>query len=403
MKTAIVGVSGFGNVHYQDLLNYRERGEVEIVAAAVINQDEEAEKCETLKNMGCAIFADYREMLDRFKGEIDLCFIPTGIGMHAPMAISAMENGANCMIEKPAAPTVQDVGAMRAAEKRYEKFVAVGFQAVYLPEILQVKQDILNGRIGALKHLKVFGLWPRDSAYYGRNGWAGKIRDANGGWVLDSPFNNALAHYLNLVCFLGGTEFSKSAKLATVRSTLFKCNPEIENADSAAIKLTAVNGVEMLFYATHASDSTFGPVFEIQGENGIITTDMHSITTKVSGQTDEVIEIDNSRMRENLMNAVLKRVSDPSAFICDLDIAGTHVLAVNGAHESSPIIPADPNDVERCELDDGKHRYIGRGLDEGLRKHYENGTLPDSTLYPWLSMGKEFSLEGYSEFNAECR
>lgn len=399
MKTAIIGVSGFGNVHYADLLNYRERGEVEIVAATVINQDEEAEKCEVLKNMGCAIFEDYREMLERFKGEIDLCCIPTGIGMHAPMAIAAMENGANCMVEKPAAPTIQDITAMRAAETRYGKFVAIGFQAIYMPEIIKIKHDILNGRVGALKRLKVLGLWPRDSAYYNRNGWAGKIRDANGGWVLDSPFNNALAHYLNLACFLGGTEFAKSAELANAQSTLFKCNPEIENADSAAIKLTAVNGVEMLFYATHASDSTFGPIFEIQGENGTITTDMQTVTTKVSGEADEVIEIDNQRMRENLMNPVLKRVSNPSEFICDLDIAGTHVLAVNGAHESSPVISADPKDVERRELEDGKYRFICRGLDDALKKHFEDGTLPGSDLYPWLSVGKVFPLDGYTEFN----
>jgi predicted dehydrogenase len=315
------------------------------------------------------------------------------------MAIEAMKNGANCIIEKPAAPTVQDVKAMRMAENHYGKFVAVGFQAIYMPEIIKIKSDVLNGRIGTLKTVKVLGLWPRDSAYYGRNGWAGKICDAKGGWVLDSPFNNALAHYLNLGCFIAGTMSTKSAKLTNVRSTLFRCNPEIENADSATIELTATNGVKILFYATHSSDTTFGPIFEIQGKNGTITTNMHSVTTKVSGQPDEIIEIDNQRIRENLMDAVLKRVSNPSTFICDLDIAGTHVLAINGAHESSPIIPANPKDIERYELDDGKYRFVCRGLDKAMKTHFENGTLLDSSVYSWLSVGKTFPLTGYNEFN----
>jgi predicted dehydrogenase len=349
--------------------------------------------------MGCAIFADYRGMLDEFAGKIDVCFIPTGIGMHAPMAIAAMNAGANCLIEKPAAPTVQDVAAMKEAEKRNGKFTAVGFQSVYLPEILNLKKKILAGGIGRLKQVKVVGFWPRDSAYYARNGWAGKMRDANGGWVLDSPYNNALAHYLNLACFLAGDSLSESAGLKSVQAALFRCNPEIENADSACIRLETSNDVEILFYVTHCSETSLGPVIKLIGGRGSVETDMNTINIKTADGADETIEIDNSRLRVNLMDAVLKRVSNPSEFICGLDIAGTHTLAVNGAHESSPILVADPDDVERRELDNGAYRFICRGLDDFLKRLFDNGAMPDSTPYAWLSVGEEFKLEGYREFN----
>lgn len=397
-KAGIIGVSGFGNVHYQDLLDYAGRGKLEIAAATVINQIEEKEKCEKLRNMGCAVFADFREMLDSFSGKLDVCFIPTGIGMHAPMAIAAMRNGANCMIEKPAAPTVQDVEAMREMERKSGRFVAVGFQAIYLPEILKLKKDLSSGVIGGVERIKVVGLWPRDSQYYNRNGWAGKLKDSNGNWVLDSPFNNALAHYLNLACFLAGSNTTESARLKTAQASLFRCNPEIENADSAAIRLTTIDGPEILFYATHCSKKTFGPVIRIEGSKGFAETDMTSITMNIDDGNTETTEIDNSRWRSNLMDAVLARIGDPDALICGLDIAGTHTLAVNGAHDSSPIIEAAPEDVERESMDDGTYRFICRGLDEKLLDLFAEGAMPDSSIYAWLATGKIVDLEEYKKF-----
>ena len=45
LNTAIIGISGWGRIHYEDLLRRRERGDIRICAATVINQAEEAEKC----------------------------------------------------------------------------------------------------------------------------------------------------------------------------------------------------------------------------------------------------------------------------------------------------------------------------------------------------------------------
>ena len=45
LNVAITGISGYGRTHYEDLLRRRDRGDVRILGAAVINQAEEAEKC----------------------------------------------------------------------------------------------------------------------------------------------------------------------------------------------------------------------------------------------------------------------------------------------------------------------------------------------------------------------
>ncbi len=73
INTAIIGVSGFGQTHYRDLLRYQQKGRLNISAATIINQDQEAEKCAELRALGCVIYDDYRKMLEDFKGKLDLC------------------------------------------------------------------------------------------------------------------------------------------------------------------------------------------------------------------------------------------------------------------------------------------------------------------------------------------
>lgn len=64
-KVALIGVSNFGVVHYQEIMNLHAKDKLRFVAATIINQDEEREKVACLKEMGCEIFDDYRIMLIR--------------------------------------------------------------------------------------------------------------------------------------------------------------------------------------------------------------------------------------------------------------------------------------------------------------------------------------------------
>ena len=79
INVAVIGISGFGAVHYADFVREHAAGRVNVVAATVINQADEPEKCAFLQSIGCRLFTDYRAMLEEFRGKIDLCFIPTGI------------------------------------------------------------------------------------------------------------------------------------------------------------------------------------------------------------------------------------------------------------------------------------------------------------------------------------
>ena len=99
INVAVIGVSGFGAVHYNDFVREHAAGRVNVVAATVINQSEEAEKCAFLQSIGCRLFTDYRVMLEEFRGKIDICFIPTVIAMHCQMSVAAIESVANVYVE----------------------------------------------------------------------------------------------------------------------------------------------------------------------------------------------------------------------------------------------------------------------------------------------------------------
>ncbi|MCF6177667.1 MAG: Gfo/Idh/MocA family oxidoreductase, partial [Victivallaceae bacterium] len=230
-NAAIIGVSGFGDTHYRDLKHGVEAGRWNILGATVINQAEEVEKCDWLKEQGTVLYTDWQLMLDELAGKVDICFIPTGINMHAPMSIAAMRSGANVFVEKPAAATVQEVIEMQRVVNETGKFVAVGYQFIYQPDVAQVKQILIDGKLGKLVSIKSKALWSRDSIYYNRNGWAGKL-NVNGAWVLDSQFNNANAHFLNVMNFLVGQTFSAAAEIKSCYAELYRAHA-IESPDTA--------------------------------------------------------------------------------------------------------------------------------------------------------------------------
>ena len=146
MTTAcIIGVSGFGATHYHDLMAEVEAGRTRVLGATVINQDEEAAKCAHLESLGCALFTDHRRMLARFRNRFDLCLVPTGIPLHAPMSIDAMRAGANVLVEKPVAATVQEVQAMASTETVTGRFTAVAYQYLYAAETLAMKRLLTGG------------------------------------------------------------------------------------------------------------------------------------------------------------------------------------------------------------------------------------------------------------------
>lgn len=396
VTVGIIGVSGFGDVHYKDLLREVEAGRFKAVAATVVNRDEEPEKCAKLASLGCEIYDDHATMLSKHAGGLTLCMIPTGIHLHAPMAIEALRAGANVFVEKPAAATIQDVDAMRKAAMDAGRFVAVGFQRLFDPVMNRVKHRLVKGEIGDIKSVSCRALWPRTDDYYARNGWAGRLKTGDS-WVLDSPFNNALSHELAMILYLCGTLPETAAPIRSVQAELYRAH-DIESADTCTMRIKTRRGTTILYAVTHASETEFGPEMRFVGRRGSLLLTHQTATFDVRGRGVEAISLrDDDSLRVTVADALVDRCRRGNAFICDLEIARAHTLVVNAVHDSAMVHAIDPAHVRRVQ-DGGSVKTVVDGVDAAMAKCANEMRLLSEVGVSWGQESHVFGMDGYDRF-----
>jgi len=338
IKACIIGISGYGRIHYDLLTAAQVAGEVEIVGATVINPDEEAEKCAHLRTLGCRIFDDYEAMLTALAGTAEFCMIPTGTPLHRPMTVAALEAGMHVLVEKPAAGCIEDVRAMQAVAKKAGRIVAVGYQHLYAPMAMATKQAIRDGRIGRVESIKCLVMWPRDHAYYSRNNWAGQLT-VDGRRVNDSPFNNAVAHELMMMLFLAGSDERSAAMPVSVDARLYRANA-IESSDTASMCIQTSEGVPIRFYATHACRDTHDPEIHVRGSRGSMIMTHTSSVISVEGEAPVTLPgAGSGEARKGMMSSVLDAVRGGSSLVCDLDLASRQTMVVSAIHDTCTIVP----------------------------------------------------------------
>ena len=339
MKICIIGISGYGRVHYHHMTRAHAAGEVELVGATVINQEEEAEKCAELRALGCRLFEDYTVMLREVADLADVCVIPTGTPLHRSMTVAALEAGMHVFVEKPAAGSLEDVQAMRDAAQKANRRVAVGYQHLYSEAAIAAKHHLLRGTLGELTSIKCLVTWPRGHSYYARNGWAGKLT-VQGTAVKDSPFNNAVAHDLMMMLFLAGTRERAAATPVSVDARLYRAN-EIESADTASLRIETEEGIPLHFYCTHACRERFGPEIQVRGTAGtLVMTHKGAVISPSDGDPiDLPVEEDT---RDRMFRAAFDAFRGGDSFICDLEMASRQTQVVEMAHRAGEIqtVPA---------------------------------------------------------------
>ena len=399
INAAVIGVSGFGAVHLSDLIREHEAGRLNFAAAVIHQNQVSPENLERIKALNVEIFTDYPSMLEKYAGKLDICCIPTGIGLHRPMTEAALAAGANVFVEKPVAPVLADAEAMEAAARKAGKFVAVGYQTIYQPETRRIKEMLLSGKMGKIKRLKCYTFWPRKNAYYGRNGWAGALFSPSGAPILDSPFTNAVAHYLNLLLFYAGNSFEGTADVKSVQAGMFRVNP-ITSCDTANIRIQTKDDKEILFYVSHAIPATVGPISDIECEKGTIHyTQQETVVTDTQGnEIERFASAAGGEIRQNVWNGLFNRLSDPNGFICTVRLASKAVLVSNAVFDSAPIVDLPASLVDIAVDDDGHTLRIIRPMEELLKRCYDENRLISKEEFPYAVESAPLDVENYKGF-----
>jgi hypothetical protein len=255
----------------------------------------------------------------------------------------------------------------------------------------------MDGIFGKPVQLKTLCLWPRDEAYYKRNDWAGKIKDSQEKWVLDSPANNAMAHFLHNLFYVLGDKLDGCAMPSEVTAELYRAYP-IENYDTAACRAFTPDGVEILFYASHTTSGDLGPMFTMEFEKATITfgdvaDDVIAMDRK--GNTKRYGSPEAEHPLLKLFEAV-RTIREPGTILCGPEASIAQTLCMNGMQESvSEIIDFSTSKIDSDP--ECSRRWVKNLLQE-LESCYKRGILPSEAGLDWACSGKSVNLENYHHF-----
>lgn len=389
-EVIMVGIGGMGH-HLLDALRTRSSAKDVVLTAAVDPMPDSAPCSPWLKDAGIPIFPELEEAYAAGISA-DLVFIASPIQFHVPQTLRALKEGADVLCEKPMAAAIQDADRLIEAEKLCAQWVEIGYQWSYSEALAALKRDILDGLYGKPLRLKALCLWPRPLAYYTRNSWAGCLTDRHSAWVLDSPANNAMAHFLHNMFYCLGGAMDRSAEPAEVEAEAFRIYP-IQTFDTVACRLRTTEGVELLFYASHTTEESRGPQFDFEFSKGRVALKEGGsiISDSGTGRRDYGSPDFDSFAK---VDFVLDRWREGSPARCGPAAARAQVLSVNGIHQSLREIGRFPAGSIRRSND--FHRV--KGLGEDLLNCYERDCLPSEDGWKPAVKGRVVKLEAYRYF-----
>ena len=388
---ALVGIGGYGGIYVSALLDAVDRSHARLAAAA----DPLPSGCKRLRELlerGVSVHTSIDELLAA--RHADLVVIASPIYLHCEQTVAALRGGSHVLCEKPLCVTPEQAARMRAARDAAGRQVAVGYQWSFSPAIQQLKRDVMSGALGAPVRLKAITLWPRDEAYYGRNAWAGRRGIAGGQPVMDSPANNACAHFLHNMLYVLGDRVDRSAIPAAVTAELYRAHP-IETYDTAAIRCHTTGGAEVLFVVSHATRGIVSPTFCYEFENAVVRhgeeTGGHVVARFHDGTVRDYGAPSSSHDARKLW-ATVDAIRAGTPVPCGIEAATAQTLVVSAAEASMPEAVEFPARLVQRAGDAGARKTWVEGLDDVLLTCYRDWRLPSELGAAWSAPGDEVDM-----------
>jgi UDP-N-acetyl-2-amino-2-deoxyglucuronate dehydrogenase len=186
LKTALVGVGKVTDLHAAALENLPGSD-----FTAVCGRSREKTEGYAAR-FGIRAYTDVSEMVEQEK--IDVVLILTPHPNHREPAVAALEAGANVLVEKPLASSLEDCDAMIHAAGRCGKQLGMISQRRWYRPVQRVMRAIEDGKIGQPVLATVNMLGWRDEDYYNADPWRGSWTGEGGGVLV-----NQAPHQLDLL------------------------------------------------------------------------------------------------------------------------------------------------------------------------------------------------------------
>lgn len=409
LNFVVIGFRGFAAAHIAAIKWLAEQGLAKLAGVIALEEERSAHPglIQPLIEDKVALFPSINDFFSAGATDADILTVPIGIHQHVPVSIAAMESGLDVYCEKPVAATIQEVDQLIEAEAKTRRRVAIGFQHIYSASMGNLKDRICDGRLGAVKSISLVCGWPRSKQYYSRNDWAGRLRK-DSHWILDTPANNANAHYLFNMLYLASSERNHAADPVEIRSELYRAY-KIESADTTQLKFKTNEDTNGHIILTHCNERETGPMMRVECEKGQVDWRSDNGNTTIRYQSGKVEEFDNlihDHWRYDGFKDFVRAVHDNTQPICTPHLARCHTLAVNAMHESCPEI-VEIGDKQKQEVEDwemfppdtrGDFVRVS-GMNEFLERAYQNDRFFSELEIPWArAAAQPVNTVGYHHF-----
>lgn len=271
------GIIGCGRVAPRHAQSINQLDSTELVAVADVK---DARAASFAADHGGAHYADYRRLLDR--SDVDAVSVCVPSGMHAQIAIDAMQAGKHVLVEKPIAIRLEDADRMIEVARQEGVTMAVVLQNRYNHPMQQVRKLIDEGRLGRLYLGNACVRWFRPQSYY-QDEW-------HGTWAMDGgALMNQSIHHIDALQWFMGPVASVNAYTATLAH-------EMEAEDVGVASLRFVSGaLGVIEGSTLTWPQNLEGSVAVFGERGSVKiggTALNRITLwKVDGQLEQESEI----------------------------------------------------------------------------------------------------------------
>lgn len=249
LRTGIVGCGKVAHLHAQALKNLADSDFAAVFSRTLSKAQDFG------KQYGVSAYDNISKMVEDEK--LDLLIICTPHPNHVEPTLEAMNSGANVLVEKPLASSLQDCDAMIQAANKNRKKLGVISQRRWYGPVQRVKNAIVEGKIGnpVLGTINMLG-W-RDENYYTSDPWRGSWEHEGGGVLV-----NQAPHQLDVLLWFMG-------EIDEVYGTWANLNhPYIEVEDTAlAIVKFKNGGLGNIIVSNSQKPGIYGKI-QIHGSNG---------------------------------------------------------------------------------------------------------------------------------------
>lgn len=150
LRTAIIGFGRSGQWIHGAFFAGDSNTKYEVIAVA---DELEIRREQAKKLLGCEVYADYHELLDR--RDIDLIVNSTYSYQHYPVALDFLKHGFNVVTEKPFAVHADDCQAMIDAAKENNVMICPFQQSHFAPYYRRIREILDSGVLGKIAEIKI--------------------------------------------------------------------------------------------------------------------------------------------------------------------------------------------------------------------------------------------------------